>query len=89
MFYILKKYFYLSGTFNAPKSGPMVKEWNYPAEILTFESIKAAQKHLLQWGIDDQISAQTFEHSGRYVLSHGEFARPKFQIRKMRSIGRK
>ena len=89
MYYIIKKFFYYPGTCYAPQSGPIeneqvweLKNGQYFPEILTFESIEDAKNYLESMGIDDQITKQTFESSGRYVLAHGEYARPKYKIRK-------
>ena len=81
MFYIYKKVFYYSGALYAPESGPVL---DVSENRIKFKSIASAIQWLKNEGITDQLSKQTFQNEGRYILFHGEYARPKYQIRKLR-----
>tara|TARA_Y100001963_G_scaffold90464_1_gene124755 strand:- start:3746 stop:3994 length:249 start_codon:yes stop_codon:yes gene_type:complete len=82
MFYIYKYVYYYAGTFNVPTSGPIV---DLDENRMKFKSIEDAKQWLKNEGVTDQLSKQTFQNEGRYTLFYGEYSRPKYQIRKVRS----
>jgi len=52
---------------------------------LTFKTLDEAVKHLNDMGINYQVTKQTYEPSGVYVTSWGEYDRPLYHIRKMKT----
>jgi hypothetical protein len=65
---ILQKNYYYAGTLGRPADGYLTDEDQ--SEILEFDSQEEAQAYLL-----DEIDSD-----GRYYLSHGEYARPTYEI---------
>ena len=83
MYYILVIPYFHIGTFYAPKTHKMVCPCT--DKTLTFDTVHDAMKHLeSQLGPLQQLSAQKFCSSGRYVLAHGEYDRPDYWVRKIR-----
>jgi ppGpp synthetase/RelA/SpoT-type nucleotidyltranferase len=81
-YYIHVRYSYYPGTFNVPKSGALSD--NYYEKRYTFPSVAAAKKFLKEeLGSLHQVSPQSFQRGGRYVLSHGEYSEPLYSIRKL------
>ena len=81
-YYILTKFFYYKGTFNAPKDQPVC---NDNQETITFDSKKDAEKYLCDLGIRNNYKGSTWTAEGQYFLEHGEYDRPEYQIRKVRT----
>lgn len=81
MFYIYKYVYYYAGTLYAPESGPVL---DVSENRIKFKSIEEAIKWLKNEGVTSKVTNQTFQNEGRYTLFHGEYARPKYQIRKLR-----
>ena len=82
MFYILVRPYYYSTTLNPMVSHKMYCPWTN--EPLLFDTVEDAKKHLKSEGITTQLSAQKFILAGDYHLSHGEYSRPDYWIRKCR-----
>jgi hypothetical protein len=83
-YYILVKYYYYSSTLYPRLDHPMI-DWSSDKTLL-FDTLESARKYLESQGIDILIKGkQTYTSSGRYVLEHGEYDRPDYQIRKVRS----
>jgi len=81
-YYILKKFFYYNNTFHAPKDRAMCDGWD---RKLTFNSKKEAEEYLIDLGITDNFKGSTWASDGQYILDHGEYERPEYQIRKVRN----
>ena len=83
-YYILVKYYYYFPHWYARKDHPLI-DWS-SEEPLVFDTLASAQKFLQSQGIDILVKGkQTYTSSGHYVLDHGEYDRPDYQIRKVRS----
>ena len=80
-------YYYSSGTFNAPKNGALKDHDRDYDTILEFNTREDAIDHLTVMGVDDEYKKNKYSHSGRYELSHGEYDRPDFSIRKFNKKG--
>ena len=82
MFYIYTQTFFYSGTINAQKSESIRDNKN---TIRTFAS-KAEALFWLQTNKGEmiRICGSQYQQSGCYILSHGEYARPTYKIRKTR-----
>lgn len=78
MYKINKVHFYYQGT-KAPKDGAIVDDNQQP---ILFESIDEAVQYLKEQNITIQLTKQSFEFQGTYVLYHNEYSRPIYQVRK-------
>lgn len=81
-YYIYARYYYFSGTFFGAEDGPIKDDDNKRVE---FESRDEAFRFLKDFigGALDSLSANRYAESGVYYLSHGEYERPDYQIRKV------
>ena len=80
MYYILKKVFFLPGTFFPEVSGPLRS--GYSGKILDFSSVEEARRYLFKKGVDRQDSPQSLYRGGIHNSRHGEYTRPEYKIRK-------
>ena len=82
MFYIYTEFFFYSGTINKQNNGALRDE---NGTVLTFESKEDARKFLVsQYGpLLPYKGCQYYNVS--YCLSHGEYERPTYKIRKIRT----
>jgi len=85
MYYILVRHYYYNSSLHAPSNGPLhgITENEMSYHPLTFSSVEEAKKYLAKHGITRQISKQMFCADSVYVLSHGEYERPDYWIRKL------
>ena len=79
MYKINKVHFYYEGTLNTPKDGAILDDNQQP---ILFESIDEAVQYLKEQNVTNQLSKQSFQFQGTYVLFHGEYSRPRYNIRK-------
>lgn len=86
MYRIKKECYYFAGTYNAERDHYLTEfecEGYYGSEeILTFETLGAAQLYLEKLGMR-KLREQKYTYPGRYDLSPGEYERPEFIIRKI------
>lgn len=75
---INKVHFYYKGT-NAPKDGAIVDDNQQP---ILFATLQEAVEYLKEKNITNQITKQSFQFRGTYVLFHGEYSRPTYNIRR-------
>ena len=84
MYYILIQYFFHPGTFNVPTDDYIRDEYRCGRRI-TFDSVAAAKDYLAGEGVTWEVTPQHYQFEGNYTLRHGEYSRPSYKIRKMRS----
>lgn len=82
MYYVNIQHFYYQGTFNTPKDGPMTDRWG---DKKIFKSVQHAKEYLWSIGITETITKQSLTSDGMYYLEHGEYERPQYKIRKIRT----
>ena len=75
---INKVHFYYQGT-KAPKDGAIVDDNQQP---ILFATLQEAVEYLKEQNITNQITKQSFQFQGTYVLFHGEYSRPIYNIRR-------
>lgn len=89
-YYILAHYSYYYGTFYAPVNGALKD--TYTGERIEFDSKADAEAYLVEpvdefgdgMGCSKNIDG-SYSLSGPYHTNHGEYSRPIYRIRKVRS----
>jgi len=82
-YYIYGRYYY----YNANHDGPVTDIDVYGGRNrLEFDSKQAAEKYVKEvLGADENYKGNFWQQSGTYVTSWGEYSRPDYQIRKVRT----
>lgn len=87
-YYIRAEYFYHPGTCYAPADGPLT---NGHGERLEFASREEAAAYLTaSTELGEGMACERdgdgkYSFAGAYVCGHGEYARPRYTIRKVRA----
>jgi len=79
MYVIKKKCFYFGHLYK--KDTTLLNDGH---NVLKFETLDKAIKHLESMGVDDKITPQKYTMSGIYVTQWGEYDRPQYIIRKVK-----
>jgi len=85
---IMAEWGYYLGTFNCPKDGYLRCYDGHYDEILEFSTIEEAQNYIKDFEPSVELNTinLSFETSGEYYLSHGQYSPTIFKIRCFKNI---
>lgn len=86
MFAIKVHTYYLPGALYAPPVEQWMQDVDYNGigERLQFETQESAEKYMLEMGYTKSSNGKSFYMPGAYYLSHGEYDRPRYYVRRVK-----